>query len=941
MPQSPTDDSTTATNIIDGRSPLELQPGHGLILVEEGTVNLFVELLAGDGRQTGARLCVATLEAGEGVPLPEDAGDDFRIVAIGVGRARVTVLDRPDRGGLPAELDRPLGALFDAAASGARPAGWNVRPGQDEPVENDRVLTASVVVWIELRDAEGEGILHPVSPARSLAVGAGTRVVVRSTADTVREKGWNALDPWVDVLYRDIAGRLVTMLRESEERARERGARDRTVVSGMLAELPALMEGRTRVATHAAAEAHAPPLAALAVLCRAEGIVIDLPAAPPDTGDAEQDLQQVLRRASVRSRRIALPMTWWRGDVTSFIGFDGESGGARPVIRRAPGHFELVDPENGSRRRVGAREAALLTRHALVVYRPLPHRVLRAMDLVRHVLASPARIDLRWAAVMAMLAALLGLLTPIITGVIINEAVPFGEMTRLTHLALGLVMVAVGSALFQFVRAVALLRIESFTDSGLQAAVWDRLLRLPLTFFRRYQVGELMIKAMAPTQLRQALSDTVVGSALGAVFSLVNFGLMLFYSTTLAFAALGFTLLSGLLLFGLTWRQLRYERTLLQADGKVSGLILQLLYGIEKIRLAGAENRAYVRWLAGFSEQRLQRFRAATIGNVIATLNAVLPLLASLLFFVVMGFAIGSIPVGDFVAFTVAFGQFQAAMLGLVGAMSISLGAIPLYENMKAILEEQPEIGPERKDPGPLNGRIGLHDVCFRYAEDGPQILQNVDIVIEPGEFVALVGPSGSGKSTVFRLLLGFEVPETGTVSYDDRDLAHLDLQAVRRQLGVVLQRGTVLPGSVLENIVGSTALGEDEAWEAARIAGLDEDIQRMPMGMHTVLSEGGGAISGGQRQRLMIARAVVRRPRMLLMDEATSALDNRTQALVAASLERMNATRVVIAHRLSTVRHADRIYVIDAGRVVQVGTFEELMATPGVFQQIAQRQMA
>ena len=220
-------------------------------------------------------------------------------------------------------------------------------------------------------------------------------------------------------------------------------------------------------------------------------------------------------------------------------------------------------------------------------------------------------------------------------------------------------------------------------------------------------------------------------------------------------------------------------------------------------------------------------------------------------------------------------------------------------------------------------------------------MLEDVSLTAEPGEFVAIVGPSGAGKSTVFRLLLGFERPETGTVSYDGQSLGELDARAVRRQLGVVIQNARILAGPIFQNIVGAANLTLDDAWEAARIAGIAEDIERLPMGMHTFISDAAAAFSGGQRQRLLIARAVVARPRVLLFDEATSALDNRTQAAVSSALEQLQATRIVIAHRLSTIQHADRIVVLERGRIVEQGHYDELMESDGLFASLARRQIA
>jgi ABC-type bacteriocin/lantibiotic exporter with double-glycine peptidase domain len=272
----------------------------------------------------------------------------------------------------------------------------------------------------------------------------------------------------------------------------------------------------------------------------------------------------------------------------------------------------------------------------------------------------------------------------------------------------------------------------------------------------------------------------------------------------------------------------------------------------------------------------------------------------------------------------------------LLGAIEV----IPIYERARPILEAAPEVDRTKSDPGVLSGRIEVSHVVFRYREDGPVILNDLSFQVKSGEFAAIVGPSGSGKSTLFRMLLGFEHPESGSLYFDGLDQSSLDIQAVRKQFGVVLQNGKLMPGSIFENIVGSAPLTLEDAWEAARKSGLATDLEQMPMGMHTVLSEGAGTLSGGQRQRLLIARAIVARPRIILFDEATSALDNRTQAIVSRSLEQLQATRIVIAHRLSTIANADSILVLKNGRLVQSGTYEELIARPGDFANLARRQI-
>jgi ATP-binding cassette subfamily C protein len=376
----------------------------------------------------------------------------------------------------------------------------------------------------------------------------------------------------------------------------------------------------------------------------------------------------------------------------------------------------------------------------------------------------------------------------------------------------------------------------------------------------------------------------------------------------------------------------------------VSGVVLQLLMGVAKLRVAGAETRAFSRWATRFADQRQRQFRAERVGNVVQAVQGSFPIVASLVLFwtALPLLALDKVlPTGNFLAFLSAYGSAQGALLGTCTALLSTLSTVPLYEQARPILTTEPEVDEAKGEPGQLTGEIALDHVYFRYAVDGPPTLRDLSLRVKPGEFVALVGPSGSGKSTILRLLLGFEQPESGVVSYDDQDLAGLDVQAVRRQIGVVLQNGQLMSGDIFTNIIGSARVTLDDAWAASRMAGFDEDIHAMPMGMHTVISEGAATLSGGQRQRLMIARAIVQRPSILFFDEATSALDNRTQAIVSANLDRLRATRVVVAHRLSTVVNADRIVVVERGQVVQQGRYAELLAQPGPFAELARRQLA
>jgi NHLM bacteriocin system ABC transporter ATP-binding protein len=471
--------------------------------------------------------------------------------------------------------------------------------------------------------------------------------------------------------------------------------------------------------------------------------------------------------------------------------------------------------------------------------------------------------------------------------------------------------------------------------------LWDRLLNLPAPFFREYTAGDLAARAGGIAAIRQTLSEVALSSLLALLFSLVSFALLFWYHVGLAFLAVLLFLVVVVVTGGCGWLQVRYERADHAVRGRISGLILQLVTGVSRLRVAAAEDRALTVWAGEFAQQRRLAFRARAIANNLSAFTAALPLISAALLFAAVALAVRrSLSLGEFLAFNAAFTQILFAAGMLSSSLTSVLQVVPLYERARPILTTLPETDVTKADPGDLGGDIEMSHVSFRYRGDGPVVLDDVSVHIRPGQFVAFVGPSGAGKSTLFRLLLGFETPASGSIYYDGEDLAGLDLQAVRRQVGVVLQHSRLLPGDILGNIVGTSLLTLEDAWEAARQAGLDRDIEQMPMGMYTIIGEGQSTLSGGQRQRLMIARAIAPRPRILFFDEATSALDNATQARVSASVAKLKATRVVVAHRLSTVMHADRIYVLDRGKVVQVGSYDELMQQGGLFADLVKRQL-
>ncbi len=686
---------------------------------------------------------------------------------------------------------------------------------------------------------------------------------------------------------------------------------------------------------------------ALFAACRIVGDTLDIPMKPYARADdapfPRDPLAAIARASRVRTRQVALRGEWWREDNGPLVGSIAEDHRGVALLR-VRGGYVMHDPLARTKTPLTAEIAQTLNPFAHALYRPFPDRALQISDVIRTGFRGCGR-DLAMVVGMGTIAALLGLVPSWATGMLFNTIIPGARRSQLLQMTVVLLVVAVATTMFNETRSVALLRIEGRMGSAIQAAVWDRLLALPMPFFRPYAAGDLAVRAMGIDAIRQVISGTTVSAILGGLFSLFNFALMFYYSPPMAWRA---TLLiaTAIAITGCgSWLQLSHQRGIAALQSKVSGLVLQLLSSITKLRVAGAEVPAFTLWAHKFAEQRRLEFRVRQVGNAVAAFNGAFPTIAYMvLFWTALHLVRGTDPnirTGDFLAFLSAYGSCQGALLATCMALLSTLNVIPLYEQAKPILVTRPEVDFGKSDPGSLSGDIEIQHVHFRYQTDGAPVLRDISLHVQPGEFVALVGPSGSGKSTILRLLLGFETLESGGIYYDGQELGGLDVHAVRRQIGVVLQNGRLMSGDIFTNIIGSAPLSIEDAWEAARMAGFADDVKAMPMGMHTVITDGGGTLSGGQRQRLMIARALVHRPRLLFFDEATSALDNRTQGIVSESLHRLQATRIIVAHRLSTIVNADRIVVIDRGRIAQIGTYAEMIAQPGLFADLAKRQIA
>jgi NHLM bacteriocin system ABC transporter ATP-binding protein len=699
-----------------------------------------------------------------------------------------------------------------------------------------------------------------------------------------------------------------------------------------------LSESKATLTPTTLQDPHQTLLAVAGAVGRALNIKIHAPATSEDLNRLRNPLEAIARASHIRIRRITLTHRWWKKTSEPLLGYIGD----QTIALLPTGNtYVAYDPTQNTRIPVNAFFANSLEPDAYTFYRPFPN-VLKILEILRFALRGRLK-DMSRIVTMGIAMALLGMFTPQATGILIDHAIPDANRNLLMQLALGLVATALGSTVFQWVQAIALLRLETAMDSNIQAALWDRLLKLPSTFFRDYTTGDLSSRVSAVSQIHELLSGTVLKTIFSSLFSVLNLGLLLYYNGILALLAIAvalayiiITLVSGVL-------TLRKMRPLLEQQGILLGTMVQIINGVAKLRVAGAEARAFAYWGKQYRQQLHLVLSTQQIEDILAAINSVLPPLTNVLIFCAAAQMLhqkdSNFSIGIFFAFNAAFGSFIGGASSLSKTVVDVLSIIPLWQRAQPILDAIPEVNQDKRDPGKLSGQFAVDSVTFRYQPEGQPILKDISLRAEPGEFIAVVGPSGSGKSTLFRLLLGFEQPEAGRVLYDGQDLARLDTHGVRRQLGVVLQNGRLNAASIFDNIVGNSLTTLEEAWEAADRAGLAEDIQAMPMGMHTVVSEGGSNLSGGQRQRLLIARALALKPKILLFDEATSALDNRTQAVVSASLDLMKVTRIAIAHRLSTIRNADRIYVLEDGRITQEGNFTQLARQEGLFAQLIARQ--
>ena len=659
---------------------------------------------------------------------------------------------------------------------------------------------------------------------------------------------------------------------------------------------------------------------------------------PEDITDVAGQLEYALRPSGLMVRDVELTEDWQKNAYGPMLGCMKETGITVALLPGQITGYFFRDPETGKKTRVTRENAKLFAREALCFYQPLPMKKLGVPDLLLYMKNSISHGDLILIVAATLAVTLVGMIEPQAYAMITGPILKGRNIRLLGGIGVFLLCSAFAARIIELVRTLLMERINTRTTQAVEASVMMRILSLPVSFFRKFSSGELSSRANSIKSMCEMILNNIISTGLSSIMSLLYIVQLFRFAPALVWPSLLIILSTLIVSIAASLVQIGISRKKMKLSAEETGMTYAMLNGIQKIRLSGSEKRAFARWGRLYSKNARLEYNPPAF----VKLNGVITPAISLIGTVVLYYlAIRTgVSADQYYAFNAAYGRLSSAFAALTG-IAVSVASIkPVLEMAEPILQAEPEVAEQKQTVSQVSGHIEMSHITFRYDEDMPYILNDLSLNIRAGEYVAIVGRTGCGKSTLVRLLLGFEKPEKGAVFYDRHDLNGLDPRSLRRQIGVVIQNGQLFQGDIFSNItISAPQLTLEEAWEAAETAGIAQDIREMPMGMQTVISEGQGGISGGQKQRLMIARAIAPKPKILIFDEATSALDNKTQRQVSEALDKLNCTRIVIAHRLSTIRNCDRILVMDNGAIIEEGNYDQLIEKGGYFAELVARQ--
>ena len=658
---------------------------------------------------------------------------------------------------------------------------------------------------------------------------------------------------------------------------------------------------------------------------------------PESISEPMEQLEYALRPHGIMYRTVDLPKGWFKDAYGPML--SRTAGGAHIALIPSPvSGYTYKDPDTDKVIRINTANAKNISDKGIVLYKPLPQKKLSIADLILYMRSCITAADMMMLIAATFAMTLIGLAMPRIIKALTGPVLESGSSRALIGIAVCMICVALSSQLMSSVRGMAAKRFDTKTSMAVESAMMMRLLSLPADFFRQYSPGELRSRAMSVSQLCAIFLGMVMTTGLSSLMSLLYVTQILRFAGVLVIPSLIIILVTVAFSSAATFVQISINRKQMDLAAKESGMSYAMISGVQKIKLVGAEKRVFARWLKLYSQEAELTYDPPMFIKINGVITTGITLASNIVLYYLS--IKSGISQSSYFAFMTAYGMVMGAFIELSGLALSAAEIKPILEMAEPFLNAEPETADNKEAVTSISGGVVMDHVSFRYSDDTPYVLKDMSLKIRPGEYVAIVGKTGCGKSTLMRLLLGFEKPETGAIYYDGKDINSLDPRTLRRKIGTVMQSGGLFQGDIYSNIVISDPeLTLDDAWEAAEKAGIADDIRRMPMGMHTIISEGQGGISGGQRQRIMIARAIATKPKLLMFDEATSALDNKTQKQVSDALDKMGCTRIVIAHRLSTIKHCGRILVLDGGCIIEDGSYEDLIAKGGFFAELVERQ--
>ena len=647
-------------------------------------------------------------------------------------------------------------------------------------------------------------------------------------------------------------------------------------------------------------------------------------------------MDSIFKSSGIMRRHITLSGKWYK-DLYGVLLCELKEGGIVALIPNITGSYTFYDHEKHIKYKLNSKTAKLINNEAVCFYEPLPQRELSSDDIYKFIFKSISPKDLIMYIIVSVIVILLGMVMPMVTSLLFDAIIPSNENMFIITIGVMLIGVGISKFLFMAMKTGCVSKMEQKMKIRFRNALYARVLTLPTDFFKKYNSGDIANRVNISATLCTLLSQVLFETGVTLIMSLMYFFQVFFLAPPLVLPVLIIIVIRIAISITMLVLSIKNYTAQLSADAKLSGVVFSLFSGIQKIKVTGGEARAYKKWANVYSDKASGMFDKPFILKINTAIEAVIAVLGLILIY---SFAYDRVSVSEYVSFNVSYGMIIESLTVLAAALSSIAYIKPVMELISPILNEKPETREDKESVKRISGNITISNISFKYTKDGPNIIDNLNLTINKGQYVAIVGTTGCGKSTLMRIMLGFESPDVGAVYYDNNSLANIDKSSFRKHIGVVLQNGKLMADDIFSNIaISAPGLTISEAWEAAEIAGVADDIRNMPMGMGTVICEGGGGISGGQRQRLLIARAIAHKPSILMLDEATSALDNLTQKKISDSLDKMDCTRIVIAHRLSTIRQCDRIVVLDKGKIAEDGKYDELIAKKGIFAELVERQ--